>query len=128
MLMVRRGKSRQPPTFIHKGRQPGRPHFIPEWAETHGYAKQADLIEALGDVDKSTVSRWYSVKNPSSPSLEMAERLAALFGHEDEPDCIFRPPGDDWMRRFFQNRTAEEIDRMKQTLEAAFPLPKRGTK
>jgi len=128
MLMVMRGKSRPAPASIYKGRQPGRPHFIPEWAKEHGYESQADLIEALGDVDKSTVSRWYSEKNPSSPSKEMAARLAALFGREDEPECIFRHPGDDWMRRMFQNRSDEEIARMKQTLEAAFPPPKRGTK
>lgn len=128
MLMAPRGKSRKlGPVTLFKGRQPGRPHYVPEWAKEHGYETQAELVEALGsDVDKSTVSRWYSTKNPSSPSRDMAARLAALFGHEDEPDCIFRQPGDDWLRRFFQNRSDEEIARIKQTLETAFP--KRGTK
>ncbi len=108
------------PPILFKGRQPGRPHFIPEWAESHGYPTQSDLAEAL-EVDKSVVSRWYSVKSPSSPSVTYQERLASLFGREDEPDCIFRHPDDDWLRRFFQGREAEEVQRIKQTLEAAFP-------
>ena len=106
--------------YIHKGRQPNRPHYIREWAEKRGYGTQAELTEALG-ADKSVVSRWYA---GTSPSREWQDRLAALFGCER--DGIFRHPDDDWMSRFFRNRSQDELDRMKQMLEAAFPARKTG--
>lgn len=102
-------------TKIHKGKQPRRPHFIPEWAERRGFATQADLAAEL-DADKSVVSRWYK---GTSPSEEWQKKLAALF--DCEPEGIFRHPDDDWMTRFLQGRSLEEIQRMKQMLEAAFP-------
>lgn len=100
---------------IYRGRQPNRPHFIPEWAEHRGYATQAELVEAL-DADKSVVSRWYG---GTSPSKEWQKKLAALF--DCERDGIFRHPDDDWIAKFFRDRSADEIKRMKQMLEAAFP-------
>jgi transcriptional regulator with XRE-family HTH domain len=100
---------------IHRGKQPRRPHYVPEWAEARGYESQAELVEALG-ADKSTVSRWYS---GSSPSVEWQDRLAALF--ECEPESLFRHPNDDWIARFLQDRSREEIERIKRTMESAFP-------
>ncbi len=102
-------------SHIHKGKQPNRPHFIQEWAEKSGYASQADLAEAL-NADKSVVSRWY---NGTSPSREWQDRLAALF--DCERDGIFRHPNDDWMARFLRRRSEDELRRIKQMLEAAFP-------
>lgn len=107
-------------TSIHKGKQPRRPHFIPEWAEKRGFASQVELAEAL-DADKSVVSRWY---NGTSPSRDWQEKLAELF--HCEIDGIFRHPDDDWIARFFADRSTDEINRMKQMLEAAFP-PKKQT-
>ncbi len=104
---------------IHKGKQPNRPHFIAEWAERRGYANQAELAEAL-DADKSVVSRWY---NGTSPSKEWQRKLALLF--DCERDGIFRHPDDDWIAKFFRDRSADEISRMKQMLEAAVPKVKR---
>ena len=101
---------------IHRSKQPNRPHFIPEWAERRGYETQADLVRALG-ADKSVVSRWYS---GASPTEEYQKKLAALF-HCDEPDAIFRHPDDDWLSRFFRNKSLDEIKRAKQLLETAFP-------
>lgn len=106
-------------TQIHRGKQPRRPHFIEEWAKRRGYETQADLAEAL-DADKSLVSRWYS---GASPGVEWQAKLAALFDTQDA-DGIFRHPDDDWLAKFFKDRQPEEIDRIKQTLEAAFPLRK----
>ena len=100
---------------IHKGKQPRRPHFIPDWAERRGYDTQNELAEALG-ADKSVVSRWY---NGTSPSTEWQEKLAALF--DCEPEGLFRHPDDDWLSRFFRDRSIDELNRMKQMLEAAFP-------
>lgn len=98
-----------------KGKQPRRPHFIADWAKLRGYKNQAELADALG-ADKSVVSRWY---NGSSPSKEWQEKLAALFNCE--PESLFRHPDDDWFASFFRGRSIEELQRMKQMLEAAFP-------
>lgn len=107
---------------IFTGRQPNRPHFVEDWAKKYGYNDQAALVEAL-EADKSIVSRWY---NGTSPSRPYQLKLAALFGFEGEPDIIFRHPDEDWLKRFFQDRSNDEIARMKQTLEAAFPAKKRA--
>ncbi len=107
------------PTRIHPTKQPRRPHFIPEWAELRGLA-QSDLARELS-ADKSVVSRWFS---GSTPGVEWQEALAKLFSVE--PDALFRHPSDDWISRFFAGRRAEEIERMKALLEAAFPK-KTGT-
>lgn len=106
-------------TRIHKGKQPRRPHFIPEWAEARRL-KPADLARELG-ADKSVVSRWY---NGASPGAEWQDKLAALF--HCERDALFRHPDDDWLSRFFRGRAADEIERIKATLEAAFPRSKPG--
>lgn len=104
------------PTRIGGTRQPRRPHFIREWAEHRHYKSQAELAAAL-DADKSVVSRWY---DGASPGPEWQLKLADLFGVE-EPDAIFRHPDDDWLSKFFRDREAEEISRMKQLLELTFP-------
>lgn len=101
-------------TTIHSGRQPNRPHFIPDWAEKRNLS-QADLARELG-ADKSVVSRWFK---GSTPSLDWQKRLSALFRCERE--SLFRHPDDDWLSRFFKDRTAEEVEKMKQMLELAFP-------
>jgi len=107
-------------TEIYKGKQPRRPHFVQDWAELRGYKKAVDLAKAL-DADKSLVSRWYS---GSTPNEEYQGKLAALFHCERE--SIFRHPDDDWVAKFFRDRTDQEIARIKMMLEAAFPL-KTGT-
>lgn len=104
---------------IHSQKQPRRPHFIPEWAEKRNLS-QADLSRELG-ADKSIVSRWF---HGSTPGVEWQERLAALF--YCTPDAIFRHPNDDWMKRFFDGRSAEEIEHIKKSLEVTFPK-KTGT-
>jgi hypothetical protein len=102
---------------IHKGKQPRRPHFVREWAEKRGYPRPVDLANAL-EADKSLISRWYS---GSTPGEEWQDALADLFGYPEERDIIFRHPDDDWFARFFRDRSMEELDRMRQMLEAAFP-------
>jgi hypothetical protein len=114
-------KTDKRPLQIYRGRQPNRPHFIQEWAERRGFKDQAALAKASG-ADKSVVSRWYS---GASPSREWQLKLVELFAL-DEPTDIFRHPDDDWLAKFFHDRKPDEIDRIKQTLETAFPQKRRG--
>lgn len=106
------------PPRIHASKQPRRPHFIKEWAAKRNLT-QAQLGKELG-ADKGVVSRWYS---GSSPTEDWQKRLAAFFGCE--PDALFRHPDDDWLKRFFDGRNAEEIERIKQMLDLAFPVAKK---
>lgn len=99
---------------IHTGKQPKRPHHIQDWMDRRQITA-AELAREIG-VDKSLVSRWLA---GSSPGEESQHKLAAFFGCDQE--AIFRHPDDDWLSRFFRNRSAAEIERIKATLEAAFP-------
>jgi transcriptional regulator with XRE-family HTH domain len=105
---------------IHKGKTPRRIHYIAEWAARR-QLKQADVVRELG-ADKGTVSRWFAGALPEQPYLF---RLAALFGME-EPNELFHHPDDNWMSRFLQGKSMDEIRRLRQMIEAAFP-PKTGT-
>jgi len=101
-------------TRIYPSKQPRRPHFIAEWAEKRGL-KQSDIVEETG-ADKGSVSRWFS---GSTPGTHWQKVLAALF--RCEPESLFRHPDEDWLARFFAGRKTDEIERIKATLEAAFP-------
>ena len=100
---------------IHQNKTPVRRHFIAEWAEHRGLS-QADIARELG-IDKSVVSRWFN--EGKLPRAENQEALAGLFGVE--PEAILRDPDDDWIARFMQDRSREEKERIKTTLESAFP-------
>ena len=102
-------------TKIHASTQPRRPHCIEDCADKRGL-KQSELAEELG-ADKGVVSRWYS---GSSPTEDWQKKLAAFFGCER--DGIFRHPDEDWMKRFLRGRPPEEVERIKATLIAAFPM------
>lgn len=102
-------------SYIHRTKQPRRPHHVPDWAERHGMS-QSDIAEAL-QVDKSVVSRWFS---GATPSEKWQPALAHLF-HLEDVAALFRHPDDDWIARFLQGRSTEEIKRIKATLESAFP-------
>lgn len=108
------------PPRIHNDKQPNRIHFIVEWAEKRQLS-QADIVRELG-ADKSVVSRWFS---GSLPSEKYLEPLAALFS--TSVSGLFRHPDDDWLLRFMQERSIDEITRMKNMLELAFPDKKTGT-
>lgn len=99
---------------IHASKQPKRPHYIKEWA-TRRRLKQSDLARELG-ADKSLVSRWF---NGSTPGEEWQEKLAAFFDCDRE--ALFRDPDDDWLRRFFQGRSQDEIEHIKASMEITFP-------
>lgn len=103
------------PLNIHKGKRPYRLHYIVEWAR-HRHKRQTDFVRELG-VDKATVSRWFSGALPSETHLV----ALSAFLHADEPAALFRHPDDDWLSRFFQNRSDEERKRIKETMMMAFP-------
>lgn len=105
---------------IHRTKQPKRPHFIAEWAEFRKFKSQSEIADAL-NCDKSVVSHWF---RGGTPSVEYQEKLAALFHCEGGPESLFRDPDDDWLTRFFKGRSAEERERIKATLEMAFPRKK----
>ena len=89
-------------------------HYIPEWAESRRIT-QAEIARELG-VDKSAVSRWFKGSLPLEKHVVAVAELLSV-----EPNDLFRHPDDDWMARFLQGRTREEQERIKATLEAAFP-------
>jgi transcriptional regulator with XRE-family HTH domain len=103
------------PSSIHKGRLPRRLHYIVEWAERR-QVRQADIARNL-NVDKSTVSRWFDGAIPAEIHLI----ALAGFLEAGEPAALFRHPDDDWMARFLRGRSADEVRRIRQLLEAAFP-------
>jgi transcriptional regulator with XRE-family HTH domain len=110
------GIMRKPRKAPHAEPQAHRFHYIVEWAERRGL-KQADITRELG-ADKSTVSRWFSGTIPSDQNLLALTHL--LVGPDEEPVSLFRHPDDDWLARFFRNRSTDERARIRQTLEAAF--------
>ena len=89
-------------------------HFIVEWAE-HRNLTQADVTRAL-DVDKSSVSRWFAGQLPTEKHLV---GLADLF--ETTVPGLFRPPHEDWLWRFFQDRQPDEMQRIHNILVNTFP-------
>lgn len=70
--------------------------------------------------DKGLVSRWWK---GTLPGPEYLEKLAALF-HTD-PEGLFRHPDEDWIARFFKDRSEADRERAKEILTLAFP--KTGT-
>lgn len=95
-------------------------HFIPEWAAARQMS-QADIVRGT-DIDKGTVSRWFGGAIPRDEHLEV---LCQFFGL-DEPRDLFRHPDEDWMMQLLRSRAPEELERMRATLEAAFPLKKKA--
>jgi hypothetical protein len=81
---------------------------------------RSDLVDTLG-VDKSLLSRWLDEDKPSTPSPQWARKLGEYFGKGHDPVDIFADPDVDWMSRLLQGRSADEIERIKAMIEAAFP-------
>lgn len=108
-----------PPIRIHKDKNPPRRHYIPEWAE-HRQLKRADIARGVG-ADKSLVTRWFK---GTVPGDEYLEALAALFGTDREG--LFRHPDEDWIAKFFRNRSEADRRRARDALDLMFP--KTGTR
>lgn len=91
-----------------------RRHYIPEWAERRHLA-QADIVREM-EVDKGLVSRWFAGTLPGPRYLKI---LADLFN--TEPEALFRHPSDDWLAKFFKDRSDADREQAQKILEAAFP-------
>lgn len=98
---------------IHADKTPVRIHYIPEWAERRNLS-QADVVREIG-ADKSLVSRWFA---GTLPKDEYLEKLAALFG--TDVHGLFRHPDDDWLTRFFRDKTEEQKERAIEMLRLFF--------
>lgn len=99
---------------IHQSKRPVRRHYIAEWMDARNLSV-ADVIREL-DVDKSQVYRW--VKG-QMPQPDMQERLAALF--QIDPAALLRDPDDDWLSKFFSDKTEEQKERAIEMLKIMFP-------
>jgi transcriptional regulator with XRE-family HTH domain len=114
-----RKPNRAPLATIYANRQPRRPHYLAQLMERYNVTR-ADIVEAL-DVDKSQLSRWLDEERPSTPSPEWAQKLGEYFGKGHDPVDIFTDPDVDWLSRLLKDRSADEKDRIKAMIEAAFP-------
>lgn len=121
---------------IHQGKQPIRRHFIVEWLEARDM-EPMDLLDGLNEadtslpaVDKSQVYRWLKGQMPHK---DMQVRIAAALEIVDPetgaPDAsgILRHPDHDWIARKMHNRSDDEIRRLKEIVDLAFPQ-KTGTR
>lgn len=106
------------PTRIHTGKTPNRRHYLDQWAAKRQLRK-ADIARETG-ADKGLVTRWF---NGTVPGPEYLDKLAALFG--TEPEGLFRHPDEDWIAKFFRERSELDRERAKELLTLAFP--KTGT-
>lgn len=113
-------------TKIHQNKQPVRRHYIAEWLEAKGMTPM-DLLDALNhpdrpmefsEIDKSQVYRWIGGQLPQ-PRTQA--RIAGVLGFEDDAGKLLQSPDADWMNEFFENRSREELERIKLMLQAAFP-------
>jgi len=87
-----------------------------------------DLLDALNEaemarqpIDKSQVYRWM---RGQLPQPDMQVRIAGVL--EIDPEALLRHPTDDWMARKLRGRPKEEVERIKQMIDLAFP-DKTGT-
>lgn len=109
------------PTRIHADKTPQRVHFIVEWAEKREL-KQKDIVREIG-ADKGLVSRWFK---GAVPKHQYLVQLAALFQLEDI-HALFRHPDDDWLAKFFRDKTDEQREQAIDLLRVLFKDQKTGT-
>lgn len=75
-------------------------------------------------IDKKQVYRWLEGSLPHMPTqVRLAEALDLRDPMTDEPDpeALTRHPDQDWFARKTQNRPPEDVERIKQMIELAFP-------
>jgi transcriptional regulator with XRE-family HTH domain len=100
-------------TTIHGSKESKRIHYIVEWAEKRQLT-QADIVREIG-ADKSLVSRWFSGTNPGK---EWRPRLEALFNADE--GGLYRHPDDDWLAKFFKDKSDEDKRKAVELLEMFF--------
>ena len=95
-------------------------HFIREWRK-HRNLTMEQLAEIIGVTQGAISQLERGQTNYTQPMLEaLADAL-----HCRPYDLIMRTPeeaaADDWLAHFFRNRNIDELKRIKQMLNAAFP-------
>lgn len=89
-----------------------------------------DADTSLPPVDKSQVYRWLKGQMPQ-PHMQIrvagALQIFDLETGDPDPEGILRHPDQDWFARMTKDRSDDEIKRLKQMVELAFP-PKTGTR
>lgn len=108
---------------IFQKRQPRRPHYVGRLMELRNLTR-SQMIEDLAGLDKSILSRWLDEADPSTPGKMWTKKLGEYFAvpPDYEPVDIFADPDIDWLYRLLRNRSAEEKDRIRAMIEAAFPV------
>lgn len=118
---------------IHKGKQPISKHYLKEWLDERDMGAM-DLLDeinkALPDpIDKSQVYRWLKGQMPHD---DMLVRIAGVLSIVDaetgapDPRGVLRDPNVDWIAQKLRGRSEDEVERVKQILDAAFPPKKRA--
>lgn len=110
---------------IHQNKAPVRRHYLAEWLEVRQMTpvelldvlNEAERWENFKPIDKSQVYRWLKGQLPQSAQQERIARALEM----ENPADLLRDPLDDWFAKFFRDRNREEIEKMKQMLEIAFP-------
>jgi transcriptional regulator with XRE-family HTH domain len=100
-------------TEIHGDKTPIRLHYVVEWAQKRNLT-QADIVREVG-ADKSVVSRWFG---GMLPKQEYLEKLAELFGTDIHG--LFRHPDDDWLAKFFRDKSEDQREHAIQMLRLLF--------
>lgn len=95
-------------------KQGSRPHHLGDWMASKGWIA-ADLARESG-VDKSMISKYLDGATPLAPSQR---KLAKALG--TTPEGLFRHPDESWVVDFLAGRRTDEVKRIKDTLETAFP-------
>lgn len=85
--------------------------------------KPMDLHRLLNEtesepfIDKKQVYRWL---DGALPHPATQARIAAALGLDSAED-LMRNPTEDWIARFLRDRSDEELEHIKQSLEVTFP-------
>lgn len=115
---------------IHQGKQPNRRHFINEWLAIREMDAM-DLLRVLNEadtslpaVDKSQVYRWLKGQLPHAPMqarIAGALEIVDIETGEPDPKGLFRHPDIDWFSQKVKDRSDDEMKRLRQIVDAAFP-------
>lgn len=115
-------------TRIHRGKSSFRRHYLAEWLSARDMSPM-DLHRLLNEpesaetfIDKKQVYRWVDEgKLPHAPTMARIADALKL----DSPEDLHRHPNEDWIAKFLRDRSEEELDRIRRSLEVTFP--KTGT-
>lgn len=96
--------------------------------------KLNDVDTSLPAIDKSQVYRWIDGQMPQTRFLNRIAWALSIFTTDDDgaerpepdPTGFLRDPNLDWFARQVKDRSDDELRRLRNLVENAFP-PKTGT-